>query len=132
MVASGPSASAAAFCATARISPVEALIATIIACLPVKFTAFCAAVCTARSRLIVTEGAGSAGTSLRTSTSTPFLLTVTTRHPERPSRSSATSFLTSLTMAGANPSSVGSMSSCGVMTTPGRGPSTPATLSWSG
>lgn len=55
--------------------------ATIIACLPVVLTAFCAAFCTARSRLMVTDGAGCPGTSLSTSTSTPFWLTVTTRHP---------------------------------------------------
>ena len=63
----------------------DGLIATIIACLPVVFTASWAAFCTARSRLIVAEGAGSPGTSLSTSTSTPFWLTLTTRHPARPS-----------------------------------------------
>src|SRR5215207_10588564 len=64
VVASGPSLSAAAFCATARISPVDGLITTIIAFLPVVLTAFCAAFCTDRSRLIVTDGAGAPGTSL--------------------------------------------------------------------
>ena len=34
VVASGPCASAAAFCAIARIAPVDGLITTIIACLP--------------------------------------------------------------------------------------------------
>src|ERR1700736_2231777 len=58
VVASGPSLLAGAFCATARISPVDGLIATIIAFLPVVLTAFCAAFCTVRSRLMLTEGAG--------------------------------------------------------------------------
>ena len=57
----GPSASAAAFCATARISPVDGLIATIMAFLPTMSTASCAAFWTERSRLIVTEGAGAPG-----------------------------------------------------------------------
>ena len=122
VVASGPSLSAAAFCATARISPVDGLITTIIAFLPVVLTAFCAAFCTARSRLMVTEGAGAPGTSLSTSTSAPFWLTLTTRQPASPSSSSTTAFLTWLTMSGANESSVGSSSACGVMTTPGRAP----------
>ena len=130
-MASGPCASAAGFCATARISPVDGLIATIIACLPVVLTAFWAAFCTARSRLIVTDGAGSPGTSLSTSTSTPFWLTLTTRQPAWPSSSSTTAFLTSPMMAGANVSSVGSSSACAVITTPGSVPIAAATRSWS-
>ena len=43
VVAAGPSASAAAFWATARISPVDGLIATIIAFLPTMSTASWAA-----------------------------------------------------------------------------------------
>src|SRR6185503_10079404 len=63
-VARGPSLSAAAFCATDRISTVDGLITTIIAFLPVVLTAFCAAFCTDRSMLIVTDGAGAPCTSL--------------------------------------------------------------------
>ena len=129
MVAIGPSASAAAFCATARISPVDGLIATIIAFLPVKLTEFCAAFCTARSRLMVTDGEGLPGTSLSTSTSTPFWLTLTTRQPACPSSSSTTALRTSSTIAGAKRSSVGSIAACGVTTTPGTAPSAPATRS---
>ena len=120
MVAVGPSWSAEVFCATARISPVDGLIATIIAFLPTMSTASCAAFCTARSRLIVTEGAGAPGTSLSTSTSAPFWFTLTIRQPASPSSWSMTDVLTWLTMAGAKPSSVGSRSGCGVTTTPGR------------
>src|ERR1700752_5106422 len=56
VVASGPSLSAAAFCASARISPVDGLITTIIAFLPVVLTGPWAASCTDRSRLMVIEG----------------------------------------------------------------------------
>ena len=130
-MAIGPSRSAASFCATARISPVEGRITTIIACLPVMSTAFCAASCTDRSRLILTDGAGSPCTSCSTSTSAPFWLTVTTRQPGVPSRSSATVFLISLIKVGAKSSSVGTISGCGVMTTPGSADRAPTTSSWS-
>ncbi len=92
-------------------------------------TASCAASCTARSRLIVTDGAGAPCTSLSTSTSAPFWLTLTTRQPASPSSSSMTDFFTSSMIAGAKWSSVGSSSACGVMTTPGRLPIAGATLS---
>ena len=131
IVAIGPSRSADAFCATAMISPVEGLMTTIMACLPVVSTAFWAAFCTERSRLMVTDGAGSPATSCSTSTSTPFWLTVTTRHPAVPSSSSETAVLTWLTRAGANVSSVGTISGWGVITTPGSAPMAPATASWS-
>ena len=42
---------------------------------------------------MVTDGAGAPGTSLSTSTSTPFWLTLTTRHPAWPSSSSTTALL---------------------------------------
>src|SRR6185295_7919942 len=62
VVAIGPSVLAEPFCATARISPVDGLITTIIAFLPVVLTAPCAASCTARSRLMLTDGAAAPGT----------------------------------------------------------------------
>ncbi|SIN58839.1 Uncharacterised protein [Mycobacteroides abscessus subsp. abscessus] len=83
-------------------------------------TAFCAAFCTARSRLIVFDGAGVGFTSLSTAVSTPFWLTLTTRQPASPSSSSSTAFLTWATISGAKASSVGNRSAMGVITTPGR------------
>ncbi|CKP38953.1 Uncharacterised protein [Mycobacterium tuberculosis] len=127
VVATGPSASAPAFCAIARISPVDGLITTIIALPPRVFTACCAAFCTTRSNVIETDDAGDGATSCSTETSTPFWLTLTTRQPALPSSSSTTAFLTSLRTAGAKCLSVGSSSACGVITTPGSCPIAAAT-----
>src|ERR1700737_5150725 len=63
VVASGPCASAAAFCAIARIPPVDGLITTIIACLPTAATARCAAFWLDPSMVYDTDGAGGPGTS---------------------------------------------------------------------
>ena len=130
-MAAGPSASAAAFCATARMSPVDGLITTSIALRPWVSTACWAAFCTGRSSVIDIDGAGCGATSLRMSTSAPFWLTLTTRQPASPSSWSITAFLTWPMMAGAKRSSVGSRSACGVTTTPGSPSSTGPTLSWS-
>ncbi len=72
------------------------------------------------------DGAGAGATSWSTAVSTPFWLTLTTLQPGSPLRSSATRRLTSLITVGAKRSSVGISSACGVITTPGSGPSSGA------
>ncbi len=86
VVAIGPCASAAGFCATARMRPVDGCTTTIaIWNRLVALTARCAAVCTVRDRLSEIAGDGSGAWSARTSASTRCSVsTDTTRDPARP------------------------------------------------
>src|ERR1700754_4871123 len=92
--ASGPSASAAGFCATASKSPVDAEIATSIACCATGSTASSAAACTARSIPTVTVLPECGGSSTSVRTALPVLSTTTTDQPGTPSNSSAISVRT--------------------------------------